>query len=180
MKHIIYRIRKAVFYRLYRWIGRHLPSSITSPLSRQIRAWLTKGFAAYCGKNVNIEHGAVVDSGLHIGSNSGVGINCIFAGEVYIGDNVMMGPECVFLPHSHKYDRLDIPMCEQGFDDPRPIHIGDDVWIGTRVIFMPGVSIGSHCIIGAGAVVTKDVPDYAVVGGCPAKVIRMRNENTNK
>ena len=56
------------------------------------------------------------------------------------------------------------------------MHIGDDVWIGTNVIILPGVNIGSHCIIGAGAVVTKDVPDYAVVGGVPAKVIRYRTE----
>ena len=56
------------------------------------------------------------------------------------------------------------------------MHIGDDVWIGTNVIILPGVNVGSHCIIGAGAIVTKDVPDYAIVGGNPAKIIRMRNE----
>jgi maltose O-acetyltransferase len=78
--------------------------------------------------------------------------------------------------YSHAYDRLDIPMDQQGFEDPTPIHIGDDVWIGARVIILPGVNIGSHCIIGAGSVVTKDVPDYAIVGGVPAKIIRMRNE----
>ena len=54
--------------------------------------------------------------------------------------------------------------------------IGDDVWIGTNVIILPGVNIGSHCIIGAGSGVTKDVPDYAIVGGVPAKIIRMRTE----
>lgn len=176
MEQFCKRVLRAVFYRLYCWIGIHLPSSITSNTSKKIRHWMVRHFAASCGKNVNIEHGAEIDSGLRIGNNSGVGICCVAAGEVYIGDNVMMGPECVFLPHSHKYDRLDIPMCEQGFDEPKPIHIGDDVWIGTRVIFMPGITVGSHCIVGAGAVVTKDVPDYAVVGGCPARILRMRNE----
>ena len=55
------------------------------------------------------------------------------------------------------------------------MHIGNDVWIGLRSVIMPGVTIDSHVIIGSGAVVTKDVPDYAVVGGVPAKVIRYRD-----
>ena len=54
--------------------------------------------------------------------------------------------------------------------------IGNDVWIGARVIVLPGVTIGNHVIIGAGAVVTKDIPDYAIAGGVPAKVIRYRTE----
>lgn len=58
-----------------------------------------------------------------------------------------------------------------------PLEIGYDVWIGARVIVLPGCTrIGAHSIIGAGAVVTKDVPDYAIVGGNPARVIRMRKE----
>lgn len=55
--------------------------------------------------------------------------------------------------------------------------IGNDVWIGMRVIIMPGVKIGNGVVIGAGAVVTKDVPDFAIVGGVPAKIIRYRNSN---
>lgn len=55
--------------------------------------------------------------------------------------------------------------------------IGNDVWIGMRVIIMPGVKVGDGVVIGAGAVVTKDVPDFAIVGGVPAKVIRYRNSN---
>lgn len=52
--------------------------------------------------------------------------------------------------------------------------IGNDVWIGTRVIIMPGVHVGNHVIIGANSVVTHDVPDYSVVAGCPAKIVRKR------
>lgn len=176
MKAFFLRAKRAVCYKLYRYFGMHLPSSVNSKISQTIRYRLVKGCVAQCGRNVNIEHGAQFDQGLHIGDNSGVGVNCSCYGDVHIGDNVMMGPECILLPHSHAYDRLDIPMCEQGFQESKPIWIGNDVWIGTRVIIMPGIQVGDHCILGAGAVVTKNVPDYAVVGGCPARILRMRNE----
>lgn len=102
----------------------------------------------------------------------------IHAGETcfLIGNDVMMGPYCTMMTYSHNHDRLDIPMNQQGFEPERVKYIGDDVWIGRNVTILPGANVGSHCIIGAGAVVTKDVPDYAIVGGVPAKVIRFRNE----
>jgi len=88
----------------------------------------------------------------------------------------MMGEECVIFHRNHRFDRLDIPMCQQGFTDGKPVSIGNDVWIGIRVTILPGVTIGDHSVIGAGAVVTKDVPEYAIVGGSPARILRMRNE----
>jgi maltose O-acetyltransferase len=78
------------------------------------------------------------------------------------------------LSNSHNFNRTDISMRAQGAPPPRAVSIGNDVWIGTRVIILPGVRVGDHCIIGAGAVVTKDVPDWAIVGGNPARVIRYR------
>lgn len=176
MTNVLKKIKRGICYRLYYHIARHLPASTESPLSMAIRGSLSRGFLRACGKNVNIEHGARFDQDLQIGDNSGIGVNCVCEGQVSIGDNVMMGPECILLPHFHAFDRLDIPMCQQGFQEAKPIRIGNDVWIGTRVIIMPGVVVGDHSIIGAGAVVTKDVPEYAIVGGCPAKVIRMRNK----
>ena len=62
----------------------------------------------------------------------------------------------------------------QGFATEKPVLIADDVWIGARVIILPGVRIGTGAVIGAGAVVTKDMPDYSVVGGNPARVLKMR------
>ena len=76
---------------------------------------------------------------------------------------------------NHAFDRCDVPMREQGYGPEKTIIIGDDVWIGGHVIILPGVNIGNGAIVGAGAVVTRDVPEYAVVGGNPAKVIRFRN-----
>ena len=77
------------------------------------------------------------------------------------------------LTHTHNIERTDIPMGQQGMRVSEVI-IGNDVWIGMRVVIMPGVRIGIGVVIGAGAAVTKDVPDYAIVGGVPARIIKFR------
>lgn len=85
-----------------------------------------------------------------------------------------MGPDVVILPSLHRSESVTQPMRTQGVIHFPPFHIDDDVWIGTRAIIMPGVTIGKGAIIGAGAVVTKDVPPYAIVVGAPAKIIKYR------
>lgn len=137
---------------------------------------MVHGFIEHCGQNVNIEHGAWFNPELSIGDNSGIGMNCCINGRTYIGNDVMMGPDCIMYSYSHAHSRIDIPMDQQGFEKETPIHIGNDVWIGARVIILPGVTVGNHVIIGAGAIVTKDIPDYAIAAGNPARIIRMRNE----
>ncbi|MBQ2687755.1 MAG: acyltransferase [Clostridia bacterium] len=176
MKKIFTKVKRSFFRRLYFKVGIKLPSSVQSPRAQKIRGWMTSKFVEKCGSNINIERGAKFNPTIHIGNNSGIGVNCYISGRTYIGNDVMMGPECILYSYSHAHDRLDIPMSEQGFEEETPIHIGDDVWIGARVIMLPGVKIGNHVIIGAGSIVTKDIPDYAIVGGSPAKIIRMRNE----
>ena len=131
------------------------------------------------GKNVNIERGAYYTRNCSIGDNSGIGINAYIGGTVHIGKDVMMGPECKMYTVNRRYDRLDIPMNQQGVTEEQPIFIGNDVWIGVRVTIMPGVCIGDHSIIAAGAVVTKDVPEYAIVGGVPAKIIGYRGKQND-
>ena len=111
--------------------------------------------------------------GISIGSGSGLGVNCSVHGPLKIGNNVMMGPNVTILTHTHNIERTDIPMGQQGMRVAEVV-IGNDVWIGMRVVIMPGVKIGNGAVIGAGAVVTKDVPDFAVVGGVPAKIIKYR------
>ena len=118
---------------------------------------------------------ASISCDLVIGENSGIGEYSKIMPGVIIGDNVMMGPKCFFCTRNHEYTRTDIPMIQQGFQEQRPIKIGNDVWIGQNVIILPGVTVGNGCIIGAGAVVTKNVPDYAIVGGNPAKILKYRN-----
>ena len=134
----------------------------------------TKLMLPKCGDNVNIERNATFSIRTEIGNNSGIGVNAHFYGKVVIGDNVMMAPDCIIYVRNHESSRLDIPMCEQGSTEERPVVIGNDVWIGGRVIILPGVKIGDGAIIGAGSVVTKDVSEYDVVAGNPARVIKDR------
>lgn len=102
-----------------------------------------------------------------------VGLNAYIRGPLKIGSNVLMGPECVILTTNHNFNRRNVPIRLQG-STTKPIIIGNDVWIGQRVMIMPGVEIGDGAIIAAGAVVSKNVAPYTIVGGIPAKLIKQR------
>jgi acetyltransferase-like isoleucine patch superfamily enzyme len=94
--------------------------------------------------------------------------------DFVMGDNVMVGPNVVMDTSRHNTNRLDIPMKQQGLSYAS-IMVEDDVWIGANVVITCGVTVGRGSIVGAGAVVTKDVPPYAIVGGVPARVIGHRD-----
>lgn len=166
--------KKKILFVLYMITASWLPISQRSKLSKRARTFWAKRIVRHCGKNVNIERRAFFSPELSIGDNSGVGIRCEVYGPVTIGNDVMMGPDVVVYTSGHRFDRVDITMIEQGYSEPRPVNIGNDVWIGRRAIIMPGVTIGDGCVIGAGAVVTKDIPPYSLAGGVPAKVIKSR------
>ncbi|MBE6583910.1 MAG: transferase [Ruminococcaceae bacterium] len=176
----MWNIGTKILYVMYKALACWLPKSDHFPPGKWLRRTFAKGIAKKCGKKVNIEHGAYFTPGLSIGDRSGVGIDCEINGPVTIGKDVMMGPEVVVYTSGHEFGSTDVPMMDQGFTETKPVVIGDDVWIGRRVIIMPGVTIGNGCIIGAGAVVTKDVPDYSVVGGVPAKILKSRKPDTEK
>ena len=166
----------------YYFFARHLPPSTHIFFRRGprgMRRRLCSRLFKTAGTNINIESGAYFWDGsqLEIGDNSSLGVNAwIDCGPVKIGRNVMMGPEVIILTSNHRFDRLDVPMIDQGNSSPEPVVIGDDVWIGTRVVILPGVTVGRGSILGAGAIVTRDVPEYAIAAGNPAKVIRYRTE----
>lgn len=169
IKHII----GAIFYMGF---AKHLPPSYARIKVGQtfLRRVFGGMILAKHGKNINIEKGAKFSKLVELGDNSGLGINCNIMGKCIIGNDVMMGPDCIVYTRNHKTTDTTIPMWKQGFEDARPVYIGNDVWIGSRVTILPGVHIGNGCVVGTGAVVTKDVPDYAVVGGVPAKVLKYR------
>lgn len=164
---------------LYLYFARYLPSSCSRYNfgAKKVRGYLADRMLLESGKNINIEKGALFDCNIKIGDNSGIGINCrLPEGPIIIGNNVMMGPDVIIYTRNHRHDRLDIPMNEQGFEEVRLVTIGNDVWIGSRVIILPGVTIGDGCIIGAGAVVTKSIEPFSIAAGNPAKIVKKRKQ----
>jgi maltose O-acetyltransferase len=163
---------------LYYGFARHLPYSVRPYAfgARRIRYEICRHMFASCGVNVNVEHGALINSGskIHIGDNSGIGLDAFISGPLVIGANVITGPNCTFLAIPRNTPRTDIPMIEQGFKEARAPVLEDDVWLGANVTVLPGRRIGRGSIVGAGSVVTEDVPPYAVVAGNPAKVLKYR------
>ena len=170
------------FYQIFYYaFARKLPKStvpVVGKMALRIRRWCCSNMLGECGVYLNVEQGAYIGSGkdIRVGNNVGLGKNFVAHGRVItIDDYLMMGEDVMFLGGIHCFDRMDIPMGHQGNKEKTPLHIAGDVWIGARAIVLPGCKyIGHGSIIGAGSVVTKDVPDYAVVGGNPAKLLRYR------
>ena len=132
------------------------------------------------GRNSIIEcTGVIRELGeeLIIEENVGIAANAFIAvrGKVIIRKNTIIGPGVSIHAENHKFDEINTPIRLQGASR-KGIEIGEDCWIGSKVVILDGVKIGNHAIIAAGAVVTKDIPDYAIVGGVPAKVIKMRKD----
>lgn len=168
-------IPKAIWRIVYAATAKLLPQSVYFRPACAIRVFFARRICGYVGKNVNIEKGATFGEHTTIGDRSGIGVNCELHGEIHIGDDVMMAPECVFYTCNHATESIDIPMNKQGVTDSKPVTIGNDVWIGRRVMFMPGVSIGDHSVIAAGTIVTKSFPSNSVIGGVPSKLIKIRS-----
>ena len=145
-----------------RWIVRH-----DHPDERKLRAWYKKY------NNVEIGKYTYGLWGAEIAPKTKIGAFCSIAPNVKIGlmnhpmDYVSTHPFLYYKDRGFVKEDIQIPQ------KSAPI-IGDDVWIGTNVVILPGVHIGQGAIIGAGAVVTKDVPPYACVGGVPAKLLKYR------
>lgn len=106
-----------------------------------------------------------------IGDYTRIGIHCTVIGPVCIGSHVNLAQGITVTALNHIFKDSSRRIDEQGVST-KPVVIGDDVWIGANAVILPGVTIGSHCVVAAGAVVTKDVPNHTLVGGIPAKVIK--------
>jgi virginiamycin A acetyltransferase len=130
----------------------------------------------YCGTDSFLGFGTIFShSTAEVGARAYVGPGCCL-GDVILGDDVLLGSHVSIMNGSaqHGIDRLDIPIREQPGVWPR-VTIGRDTWIGDRAVVM--ADVGEHCVIGAGSVVTKPIPDYAIAVGTPARVVRYRNQD---
>lgn len=172
-------VRRKLGGLLYYTIAKHLPPSYSGIKLGQtaLRRFCGRLMLAECGKKVNIEHNATFSPRVLLGDYSGIGVNAKIYGTCRIGSHVMMGEDVTIITRNHRFDRTDIPMMEQGFEEERPVTIGNDVWIGDKVIILAGVTVGDGCVLGAGSVVTKSVLPYSIVAGVPAKVLRSRRSS---
>jgi len=173
---------KKIWLIVYYGFARHLPKS-NRPVLGKFAQWLrwqcARHLFAECKGYVNVEQGAYFGNGHNIRFLGGGCIGKDFVCHnriVTVRGGIFMGEDVLFQGYGgHSFDNPDMWIGDGEPQPDTPLEIGADVWIGARVIIVPGCTrIGAHSIIGAGAVVTKDVPDYAIVGGNPAKVIRMR------
>ncbi len=129
--------------------------------------------------NQNVTIGArsqAVEPFLTIGNNCDIGPGTIIdcSHRVEIGNDVIFSPNISIYTHLHNYQKKDVLIREQG-ESTAPVTIEDDVFIGKNATILMGVKIGKGAVIGAHSVVTKDIPEYAVCGGVPAKLIKYRN-----
>lgn len=133
-------------------------------LGKSENAWINPPF--YCDYGFNIE----------IGKDFFANYNCTIldVAKVIIGDNVYFAPNVAVYTAGHPIHPV---MRESGYEYGIGITIGDNVWVGGNSVILPGVHIGSNSVIAAGSVVTKDVPEWSVVGGNPCRVIRKITED---
>lgn len=147
--------------------GYHEPEELRALFSQLIGTPVDESFGLFppfyadCGKNI------------HIGKQVFINMGCKFQdqGGIYIGDGTLIGHNVVLATLNHAKSPKD-----RGTMIPAPIHIGKHVWIGSNSTILPGVTIGDGAIVAAGAVVSKDVPENAIVGGVPATILRYLNE----
>ena len=107
-----------------------------------------------------------IDDFCNIGANCRLGTTS----QIKFGKHVLLAANCYIGGAQHQFDRLDVPIMRQGYESRGGVVIEDDVWLGANVIILDGVTVGTGSVIGAGSVVTKDIPPYSIAVGVPAKV----------
>jgi galactoside O-acetyltransferase len=149
------------------------------PTEGEKRTELLKKMLAECGEDTYIEapfHANFGGHHCHLGKKIYINFNltCVDDTHIYIGDYTMIGPNVTLATAGHP---IDPELRKKGLQFNKPIHIGKNCWLGSGVLVMPGVTIGDNTVIGAGSVVTKDIPSNVVAFGNPCRVYREVGEN---
>ena len=154
----------------------------TRPLEGEKRAALLKEMFAEMGEGTYIEpplHSNWGGKNTHVGKMVYANFNLTLVDDtdIYIGDYTMLGPNVVIATAGHP---IDPELRQRATQYNKPVHIGKNCWLGAGVIVMPGVTIGDNTVIGAGSIVTKDIPANVVAVGNPCRVMRQVGEKDKK
>lgn len=161
-------------------------SFLTRGMRRALILPFQRLLLASCGKGVRIERNCRISyRNLSVGQNSSIGEGSLILSEnakIFIGKDCMLAPQVRLISGDHRIDIQGRPMrtvtpAEKLAQNDQDIVIGDDVWIGTGAILLKGVHVGTGSVIGAGSVVTHDIPPYSIYTGCPTCKLRPRFQN---
>lgn len=153
--------------------------NLTRPSEMEKREQLMKEMFAEIGDNCYIEppfHANWAGKHVHFGEGvyANFGLTCVDDTHIYVGSHTMFGPNVVLATAGHPV----LPALRtHGIQYNMPIHIGENCWLGAGVVVLPGITIGANSVIGAGSIVTKDIPENVIAVGNPCKVLREINEH---
>ena len=175
----MHRFSKLFFLSAYYGFAQYLPDSyskIFGKPSNWLRVFCVKHIVKECGKIDTVNRRAYFGNGANVelGDHCTLGANTSIPNDTIVGAYSMVSRQTYILHGNHCFDRTDIPIkCQGSYPDKQTI-IEDDVWIGMRSFLTPGRHVKKGTIVAAGSVLTHDFPEFSIVGGAPAKLIRMR------
>lgn len=175
-------IKKFKFWLVEKRIGPDMPLTHFLLHFRGLGYWLCKKKFKAFGCNASVRSGvyAVATDKIEIGNNVTIRPGTMLHADprsggagIKIEDKALLGSSVHIYVDTHRYDMIDRPIYDQGFYDSKPVIVKEGAWIGANAVILPGVRIGVNSVVGASSVVTKDVPDYAVAVGNPARVVKV-------
>lgn len=166
------KTRPRLWLRMFQFL--YMKRGKKSVIYRTVRKDIVPFNCFSLGKSSVIEDYSIVNNAvgdIYIGDHSRIGLGNTLIGPVHIGNNVIIAQNVVISALNHNYEDITTSINNQGIHVEKII-IGNNAWIGANCSILPGVHIGDHVVVGAGSVVTKDIPSYCVVVGNPARIMK--------